>query len=284
MRKLFLLFILPLRLAAQELPTDLQPGLPTSSSQLQTEIDNLLGGSESIFMKGVHDEGVDYASLAVEKALDEVIQGVAGASVYAAIAEKILTKYQESKDKKLAKKLSELREAWKQGQARLNKIAYQDFKIKYEFAKNMNAAPRSVAKSERLARSHQEIKGIYPSGVGAVLEVYDEGGPIQQLLNRTYGKRGDYLDYYGVGAAYGILGDTQPVKARQALTAQEGKTTFTSPFQRIQLQRRSHQEARDRNAALRSLQTQLHTAVKLQRQKEYRENLSKGLNKRFQPY
>lgn len=284
MRRLLLLFLIPLRLAAQELPTELQTGLPATSIQLQTEIDNLLGDGESIFMQGVNDEGVDYASLAVEKVLDEVIKGVASASVYAGIAEKILTKYQETKDKKLAKKLSELREAWKQGQARLNKIAYQDFKIKYEFARNMNAAPRSVAKSERLSRADQEIKAIYPSGVGVVLEVYDEGGPIQQLLKRTYGQRGDYLDYYGVGAAYGILGDTQPVKARQALTAQEGKTTFTSPFHRMQLQRRSHQEARDRNVALRSLQTQLHTVVKRQRQKEYRESLSKGLNKHFQAY
>lgn len=284
MRSLLMLLLMTLKLAAQDVPTELKSGLPATSTELQTEIDNLLGGGESIFMEGIRDQGVDYASLALEKALDEVMQGVAGASVYAGIAEKILTKYQETKDKKLAKKLGELRQAWKQGQARLNKIAYQDFKIKYEFARNMNAAPRAVARSQRQAQAEEEIKAIYPSGVGAVLEVYDEGGPIQQLLQRTYGRRGDYLDYYGVGAAYGILGDTQPVKARQALTAQEGKTTFTSPFYRMQLQRRNHQEASDRNVALRSLQTQLHTAVKRQRQLEYRESLSKGLNKRFQAY
>src|SRR5919199_4394121 len=132
-------------------PEDLRGGMPIDQA-LQAEIDKVLGMTESKIKKGIVDPGVDVMNLMVNKALDEMIKAIADAVVVAPAAEKIMSIYQKTKDKRLVKKIASLRQVWKDGQERLNKLNYQDFKLRYEWALQHNQENEAIKESS--------IKGI----------------------------------------------------------------------------------------------------------------------------
>ncbi len=109
-------------------PANAIPTGNRGSSIIQSEIDQLLRVSESDIMAGLKDAGLDYGELIKEKVMDEVIKGIADATVLAPIATEIMEQYQKQKNKDLAKTIEKLKRTWKDGQERINKVRYQDFK------------------------------------------------------------------------------------------------------------------------------------------------------------
>ena len=230
-------------------PNQLQGGMLTDP-ELQREIDKILGMSESKIKDGIIDPGVDLANLMINKALDEMIKAIADAVVVAPAAEKIMSIYQKTKDKRLVKKLSSLRDVWKDGQERLNKLNYQNFKLRYEWALQYNQENKAVKTSLIKNMERQLTKDIWGTQIGAIEQIYDNGGPTSKLIRRYLDKGQDDLAFYHLSIINGTLGSTDLIKERNKFEASKGKPVFLSPYERLKLQQKSLEEAKQRHANL----------------------------------
>lgn len=230
-------------------PNQLQGGMPTDP-ELQREIDKILGMSESKIKNGIIDPGVDLANLMINKALDEMIKAIADAVVVAPAAEKIMSIYQKTKDKRLVKKLASLRDVWKDGQERLNKLNYQNFKLRYEWALQYNQENKAVKTSPIKNMERQLTKDIWGTQIGAIEQIYDNGGPTSKLIRRYLDKGQDDLAFYHLSIINGTLGSTDLIRERNKFEASKGKPVFLSPYERLKLQQKSLEEAKQRHADL----------------------------------
>lgn len=280
---LALLFILSVGLAQaqQTVPVSVQTGMPALDSQIQAEIDKLLGVTEDKIKEGIVDPGIDYATLAVNKALDEVIKGIAKAVVLAPAAEKILSAYQKTKDKKLVKRLAELRQVWKDGQERLNKLNYQDFKLRYEWVKNNNEETGALSASDVKTAGVTASKDIYTDQVGAIDAVYDNYGPTQQIALKYLNHGGNDKVYENLVVINGILGDTKRMELRKKFAEAKGKTVFTSPYQRLKMQQTNLGEARKKSADLIAYKRLLAQQNEMYRKQEAREAYLRDMSTRY---
>lgn len=251
-----MLLILPLVSRAQDEGSDvlaseqLKPGMPTDFA-LQSEIDKVLGMTESKIKKGITDPGVDLVNLAVNKALDEMIKAIADAVVLAPAAEKIMSIYQKTKDKRLVKKLASLREVWKDGQERLNKLNYQNFKLRYEFAQQHNEENKAIKNSQIKGIESQMTGKIWDTQVNAIDQTYDNGGPTSKLIKKYMDKgKDDDMGYYNLVILLSTLGPTDLIKARNKFSVSKGKPVFLSPYERLKLQQKSLAEAKQQHSDL----------------------------------
>ena len=230
-------------------PEDLRGGMPIDQA-LQAEIDKVLGMTESKIKKGIVDPGVDVMNLMVNKALDEMIKAIADAVVVAPAAEKIMSIYQKTKDKRLVKKIASLRQVWKDGQERLNKLNYQDFKLRYEWALQHNQENEAIKESSIKGIESQMTKNIWGSQIRAIEQTYDNGGPTSKMIKKYLDKGKDDMGYYNLVIINGSLGQTTLIKARNQFEASKGKPVFLSPYERLKLQQKSLAEAKERHADL----------------------------------
>lgn len=227
----------------------LKPGMPTDFA-LQAEIDKVLGMTESKIKKGIVDPGVDLANLAVNKALDEMIKAIAQSVVLAPAAEKIMSVYQKTKDKRLVTKLASLRAVWKDGQERLNKLNYQNFKLRYEFAQQHNEENKAIKNSQIKGIESQVTKEIWDTQVKAIDQTYDNGGPTSKLVKKYLDKGQDDMGYYNLVILLGTLGPTDLIKARNKFSVSKGKPVFLSPYERLKLQQKSLADAKQQHSDL----------------------------------
>lgn len=230
-------------------PGQLQGGLSTDP-ELQAEIDKILGMNESKIKRGIVDPGVDLANLLINKALDEMIKAIADAVVVAPAAEKIMSIYQKTKDKRLVKKLASLREVWKDGQERLNKLNYQDFKLRYEWAKHHNEENTAIRRSPIKGIETQLTKDIWGTQISAIDQTYDNGGPTSKLIKNYLDKNNEDMGFYNLVVINGTLGSTKLIEARNKFEAAKGKPVFLSPYERLMLQQKSLAEAKQRHVDL----------------------------------
>lgn len=265
-------------------PGELTSGMPTDP-ELQTEIDKVLGITESKIKAGITDPGVDLVNLAVNKALDEIIKGIADGVVLAPAAEKIMSIYQKTKDKRLVKKLASLRQVWKDGQERLNKLNYQDFKVRYEFAMQHNQETSAIRNSRIKGIESQMTKDIWNTQVSAINQTYDNNGPTSKLIKRYLDKGNDDLGYYNLAIINGTLGSTELISARNKLESANGKPVFLSPYARLRLQQKSLAEARERHADLANYGQKVAATVNFYRMAEAEQATRTMLSKRISdPY
>ena len=227
----------------------LKPGMPTDFA-LQAEIDKVLGMTESKIKKGIVDPGVDLANLAVNKALDEMIKAIAQSVVLAPAAEKIMSIYQKTKDKRLVTKLASLRAVWKDGQERLNKLNYQNFKLRYEFAQQHNEENKAIKNSQIKGIESQVTKEIWGTQVKAIDQTYDNGGPTSKLVKKYLDKGQDDMGYYNLVILLSQLGPTDLIKARNKFSVSKGKPVFLSPYERLKLQQKSLADAKQQHSDL----------------------------------
>lgn len=250
-----ILILLPLMGSAQDeievlASEQLKPGMPTDFA-LQAEIDKVLGMTESKIKQGIVDPGVDLANLAVNKALDEMIKAIASSVVLAPAAEKIMSVYQKTKDQRLVKKLASLRAVWKDGQERLNKLNYQNFKLRYEFAQQHNQENGAIKNSQIKGIESRMTDEIWDTQVKAIDQTYDNGGPTSKLIKKYLDKgKDDDMGYYNLVILLSTLGPTDLIKARNKFSVSKGKPVFLSPYERLKLQQRSLAEAKQQHADL----------------------------------
>ena len=251
---------------------------------IQSEIDNLLGMTEGKIKEGIVDPGMDLANLAVNKALDEMIKALARSVVLAPVAEKILSIYQKSKDKRLVKKLASLRQVWKDGQERINKLQYQNFKLRYEWAKTHNEEGKSLSESNIKTMAKASTKEIYGSQVQAINQTYDQG-PISKLVERYLDKNGDNTTFFNLAIIMGELNEAQTYKDRVAFLESKGKGVFLSPYERLKLQQKQLKEARQRHSDLANFGNGVAAPVHYYQTAEAEQALRSGLSKRaVDPY
>ncbi|QHV95595.1 hypothetical protein [Spirosoma endbachense] len=286
-----LLNFLPFRSQAQDEATDvlgpgqLQGGMPTDPA-LQAEIDKVLGMTESKIKRGIVDPGVDLMNLMVNKALDEMIKAIADAVVVAPAAEKIMSIYQKTKDKRLVKKLASLREVWKDGQERLNKLNYQDFKLRYEWALQHNEETKALKDSPIKGIESKMTKDIWGTEVSAIDQSYDNGGPTSKMIKRYLDKAStDDVAFYNNAIVMGTLGNTDLIKARNAFSAMKGKPVFLSPYERLKSQQKSLAQAKQQHQDLVSFGTKVAASVDYYRLAESEQAMRSMLSKKISdPY
>ncbi|MVM42223.1 hypothetical protein GO730_38620 [Spirosoma sp. HMF3257] len=285
-----LLILLPFWGKAQEESTDvlgpgqLQGGMP-SDPALQAEIDKVLGMTESKIKQGIVDPGVDLANLMINKALDEMIKAIADAVVLAPAAEKIMSAYQKTKDQRLVKKLASLRSVWKDGQERLNKLNYQDFKLRFEWAKQHNEENKAIQGSLIKGLESQLTKDIWGTQINAIDQTYDNGGPTSKLIKKYLDQGQDDLAFYNLSIINGNLGSTSLIKSRNKFSASKGKPVFLSPYERLKLQQKSLEEAKSRHADLVNYGRRVAASVNYYRIAESEQALRSMLSKRISyPY
>lgn len=284
-----ILFLFPYSGQAQEEmdvlgPGQLQGGMPTDPA-LQAEIDKVLGMTESKIKQGIIDPGVDLANLMVNKALDEMIKALANSVVVAPAAQKIMSVYQKTKDKRLVKKLASLRDVWKDGQERLNKLNYQDFKLRYEWSKHHNEENKAVKDSRIKGMESQMTKDIWGTQVSAIDQTYDNGGATSKLIKKYLDKGDGDMGYYNLVIINGTLGNTKVIEARNQFATSKGKPVFLSPYERLKLQQKSLEEAKQRHADLVNYGRQVAASVNYYRIAESEQSMRTMLRKHISdPY
>ncbi|WP_018620812.1 hypothetical protein [Spirosoma luteum] len=259
-------------------PGQLQGGMPTDP-ELQAEIDKILGMTESKIKRGIVDPGVDLANLLINKALDEMIKAIADAVVVAPAAEKIMSIYQKTKDKRLVKKLASLREVWKDGQERLNKLNYQDFKLRYEWAKQHNEENKAIKGSPIKRIESQLTKDIWGTQISAIDQTYDNGGPTSKLIKKYLDKGDGDMGFYNLVIINGTLGSTKLIETRNQFEVSKGKPVFLSPYDRLRLQQKSLAEAKQRHADLVNYGRQVAASVNYYRLAESEQSMRSTLSK-----
>lgn len=222
------------------------------SEVIQSEIDQLLKVSEQDIMAGLKDAGIDYAELIVEKVKDEAVKLLADAAILAPAAEKIISKYHNEKNKKLAREIEKLKKTWKDGQERINKIRYQDFKVKYSYQQAMNKAPVDVMRGQRRQAVNESIDGLWTDGLPVAITITD---PVNaRLMKEEIDAR--YPPDYDIGwtvlasARSTLLADDKVLQAKMKLVEKQGQTAYLSPADRLRLLREVDKESKARRTTL----------------------------------
>jgi hypothetical protein len=238
--------------AQAQMPTAGQ--IPTGnrdSQMIQSEIDQLLKVSEQDIMAGLKDAGLDYGELIKEKVMDELMKAVANLSVLAPAATTIMDEYQKQKNKDLADAVEKLKKTWKDGQERINKVRYQDFKVKYAYQQAMNKAPADVLRGDRRAAIDESIKGLWTDGVPVALTLTDPVNArlMREDINALYAKE-DIGWTVLASARSSLLAGDATLKAKMALVEKQGQTAYLSPADRLRLLREIDVESKARRTTL----------------------------------
>ncbi|RYF74363.1 MAG: hypothetical protein EOO39_08770 [Cytophagaceae bacterium] len=221
------------------------------SSVIQSEIDQLLRVSESDIMAGLKDAGLDYGELIKEKVMDEVVKGIADATVFAPIATVIMEQYQKQKNKDLAKAIEQLKRTWKDGQERINKVRYQDFKVKYAYQQAMNKAPMDVMQGTRRQAIDESVKALWTDGLPVAITVTNPANA--KLMKEDIDARYPNEDIGWTvlaSARSSLLADDKTLKAKMALVDKQGQTAYLSPADRLRLLREIDKESKARRTTL----------------------------------
>lgn len=254
---------------------ELRSNAPVSTQQLQREIETLLGDSESSLMEGLVDPGIDWGRVATEKLLDETIKAVASSAVLAPAAEKIMSLYYRKKQQRLTEELGKLRQVMKDGQARLNKIRYQAFKIKAEHRKAYTEEGPALRNSPHRAGAEAALKALYGNGSGVMAQF--DGTETARILREDFDAfRGgkSTLSYDVFLTAYSALGNTDAERAKLTVARTESKVAFASPYQRLTLLRSASRNARLKNDALLAMKGRSHQALTYQKKRRLENRVS----------
>jgi hypothetical protein len=247
---------------------DLRPNAPFSTLELQREIESLLGDSEMTLMQGLVDPGVDWGRLATEKLLDETIKAVASSAVLAPAAEKIMSLYYKKKQQRLADELGKLRQVMKDGQARLNKIRYQAFKVKAEHRKAFTKAGPALKSSPHGVEAEAALKALYGNGSDVMAQF--DGAETARILREDFDAfRGgkSTLGYDAFLTAYAALGNGDAERAKLVVARTESKLAYASPYQRLVLLRSARRDARLKNNALLAMKGRSYQALAYQKRR-----------------
>lgn len=219
---------------------------------IQSEIDQLLRVSESEIMAGLTDPGVDMGMLIAEKVKDEIVKGVANLSVFAPAATKIMDEYQNQKNKDLAKAIEKLKKTWKDGQERINKVRYQDFKVKYAYQQAMNKAPVDVLRDQRRQAVNESIDALWTDGLPVAITITDPVNArlMKEEIDARYPPDQDIGWTVLASARSSLLADDKTLKAKMKLVEKQGQTAYLSPADRLRLLREIDKESKARRTTL----------------------------------
>jgi hypothetical protein len=228
--------------------------LPTGnrgSDLIQSEIDQLLQVSENDIMAGLKDAGIDVGALMKEKIMDELMKGVANATVYAPIATEIMEEYHRQKNQSLAQAIQKLKQTWQDGQQRINKIRYQDFKVKYAYQQAMTKAPVDVLRGTQRQAVDKSVKALWTDGLPVAITITDPANArlMKEEIDANYPN--DDIGWTVLASARSnLLVDDKALRAKLALVDKQGQTAYMSPTDRLRLLREVNRESKARRTTL----------------------------------
>lgn len=221
------------------------------SDLIQSEIDQLLQVSENDIMAGLKDAGIDVGALIKEKIMDELMKGVADATVYAPIATEILEEYQRQKNKSLAQAIQKLKQTWQDGQQRINKIRYQEFKVKYAYQQAMTKAPIDVLRGTQRQAVDKSVKALWTDGLPVAITITDPANArlMREEIDANYPN--DDIGWTVLASARSnLLVDDKALRAKLTLVDKQGQTAYLSPADRLRLLREVDRESKARRTTL----------------------------------
>lgn len=221
------------------------------SDLIQSEIDQLLQISENDIMAGLKDAGIDVGALMKEKIMDELMKGVADATVYAPIATEIMEEYQRQKNKSLAKAIQKLKQTWQDGQQRINKIRYQDFKVKYAYQQAMTKAPIDVLRGTQRKAVDKSVKALWTDGLPVAITITDPANArlMKEEIDANYPN--DDIGWTVLASVRSnLLVDDKALRAKLALVDKQGQTAYLSPADRLRLLHEVDRESKARRTTL----------------------------------
>ena len=202
-------------------------------------------------MAGLAEAGVDMGALIAEKVKDELVKGLADLAVLAPAAEKIMSVYQRQKNKDLAKAIEKLKETWKDGQERVNKIRYQDFKVKYAYQQAMNKAPSDVLRGGYRQAVDKSIEALWTDCLPVAITITDPVNArlMKEEIDSQYPNDDTGWTVFASSRS-NLLADDKTLKAKMALVEKQGQTAYLSPADRLRLLREIAIESKARRTTM----------------------------------
>lgn len=261
---------------AQNIPdaSQLEAGRAANTEDVTALIDELLGvgsGSGDI-MGGIKDLGIDFMYLAQEKALDEVFKAIAQGTVYALPATKIMALRQKLKDNSLSRQLQKLEAVWKHGQEKMNKINYQKYKVGYRKSKEMNAPGTAII--ERISNTviDSDLESFWGDRVSVVSLIDGSTAADNVALKKKY--LGNDWDWNHVVIPLNEVQEDASLKALNQVIKRQGKSVYTTPYERMQLQKQLRTEVSRRKSKVGQIRTKTNAVFDELRLKELRQKES----------
>jgi hypothetical protein len=129
---LILLIINSLILNGQEIANEISNTAPQSQSEIEAELEKLIGLSSAEIKKGINDSGVNTGKLMKEFLAETLVKALADAAILSAPAIAIYSKYKKKKSKELAEEIADTREEYVSQFDELQKTNYDILKLKMQ--------------------------------------------------------------------------------------------------------------------------------------------------------
>jgi hypothetical protein len=129
---LILLIYSSLKINGQELADKISNTTPQSQTEIEAELEKLIGLSSAEIKKGINDPGVNTGKLMKEFLAETLVKALADAAILSAPAIAIYSKYKKKKSKELAEEIAGTREEYVSQFDELQKTNYDILKLKMQ--------------------------------------------------------------------------------------------------------------------------------------------------------
>ena len=229
-----------------------------SAVNLERDLDNLLTMSWNELKDGITGYGINIAKAISMQVLDELVESIANATVFAPIATEIMAAYEKIKSNSLAESIIRVKSVMRDALSRQLKLRYQAYKVAFEKRRAHQQPDDVIANSITEQQTQAGMDELYGGYAGVMNEFYNSPEK-NALVNADDPNMGYALFQSSAG-----LADNTMVKARLALANERSTATeaiAVSPYERIRMKQKALQTQQDQQAALVKMRRAVHEMV-----------------------
>jgi hypothetical protein len=158
---LILLIYSSLKINGQELAEKISNTTPQTQTEIEAELEKLIGLSSAEIKKGINDPGVNSAKLLKEFLAETLVKALADAAILSAPAIAIFSKYKKKKSKELAEEIADTREEYVSQFDELQKTNYDILKLKMQrYLYTSTITKNDFDKKYNVLANNGEIKSL----------------------------------------------------------------------------------------------------------------------------
>jgi hypothetical protein len=214
---LILLIINSLILNGQEIANEISNTAPQSQSEIEAELEKLIGLSSAEIKKGINDPGVNNGKLMKEFLTETLTKTLAEAAVLSVPAVEIYAKYKKKKSKELAEEIADTRAEYTSQFDELQKTNYDILKLKMQrYLYTSTISKNDFDKKYNVLANNGEIKSLnnYSN------KLNPKNNENEKLANQNVQR---------------IINDNSAASKKMKIVKKVGKSTNLSSFDRIKL-------------------------------------------------
>jgi hypothetical protein len=214
---LILLIYNSLRLNGQELAEKISNTTPQTQTEIEAELEKLIGLSSTEIKKGINDPGVNTGKLIKEFLAETLVKALADAAILSAPAISIYSKYKKKKSKELAEEIADTREEYVSQFDELQKTNYDILKLKMQrYLYVTTISKNDFDKKYNVADNNNEIKRL------------------NNYSNKLTSKNNEYEKMANQNVQR-IINNNSVVSKKMKIVKKVGESTNLSSFDRIKL-------------------------------------------------